>query len=78
MPFYEYRCSDCLLQFEILRSISQSDEMTECPQCQGTNSDRMISLPMVFSQSSDGQMRAVAGASSGCGDCTSTSCGSCG
>ncbi len=78
MPFYEYRCSDCSSQFEILRNINQRDEMTDCPQCESTKSTRMISLPMVFSQGSDGQMQAVAGTSSDCGGCTTSSCDGCG
>jgi len=78
MPFYEYRCSDCLVQFEILRCISQRDETAECPQCQGANNDRMISLPVMFTKGAGGQMQAVAGQSSDCGGCSATSCGGCG
>ena len=78
MPFYEYRCSDCLVKFEILRGISQRDEITECPQCESTKSTRMISLPVMFTQGAGGQMQAVAGTSSDCGPCTATSCGGCG
>lgn len=78
MPYYEYRCPDCSLQFDMLRGVNQRDKLAECPQCQGVRSARMLSLPVMFSQSAEGQMQAVAGTSSGCGGCTASSCGGCG
>jgi len=78
MPYYEYRCPDCLTQFDMLRGVSQRDELAECPHCQGTQCARMLSLPVMFSQGADGQLQAVAGPSSGCGGCTASSCGGCG
>jgi putative FmdB family regulatory protein len=70
MPYYEYRCSDCTSQFELMRSISQRDETAECPQCESMNCSRMFAMPVMFSQGAGGQMQAVAGTSS-------SSCGSC-
>jgi putative FmdB family regulatory protein len=78
MPYYEYRCPDCSIQFEMLRSVDQRDELVECPQCQRSKCTRMLSIPMMFLQTADGQMQAVAGTSSGCSGCTASSCGNCG
>ncbi len=33
MPMYEYRCSNCGEEFELLRSMSERDEPSECPKC---------------------------------------------
>lgn len=33
MPLYEYYCSACKWQFEMLRSIIQSDADASCPEC---------------------------------------------
>ncbi len=76
MPFYEYRCADCLSQFELLRSITQRDTSAECPDCGSAQSSRMISLPMAFSMAADGTVKAMAG-SSPCGGCVATSCAGC-
>ncbi len=43
MALYEYKCSDCEERFELMRSISVADEPTECPECGGTESRRLIS-----------------------------------
>ncbi len=32
MPLYEYVCDDCSTQFEVLRSASDTEEVT-CPEC---------------------------------------------
>jgi putative FmdB family regulatory protein len=42
MPVYEYRCPKCGMDFEILRRISQMDELALCPTC-GTESERLVS-----------------------------------
>ncbi|MBC8331325.1 MAG: zinc ribbon domain-containing protein [Anaerolineae bacterium] len=77
MPFYEYRCQDCRANFELFRGISQRDEIAICPDCAGNHSSRMVSVPVMFSHSTDGAVRAIAGAPSGCGSCSATSCGTC-
>ncbi len=33
MPIYEYVCSDCSLQFELVRPLSQASEGAPCPRC---------------------------------------------
>jgi putative FmdB family regulatory protein len=43
MALYEYRCSDCEEQFELMRSMSVADDPAECPECGGTESRRLIS-----------------------------------
>ena len=43
MALYEYKCSDCEERFELMRSMSAADEPTECPECGGTDSRRLIS-----------------------------------
>ena len=78
MPFYEYCCMDCLSNFELFRSISQRDDVAACPNCDGENSSRRVSIPVMFAQAAGGAVRPIAGAPSGCGSCTATSCGTCG
>jgi putative FmdB family regulatory protein len=43
MALYEYKCSDCEEQFELMRPMSAADEWAECPKCGGTESRRLIS-----------------------------------
>lgn len=45
MPMYEYECSNCKHQFELLRSLSERDEPCECPNChENSKMKRMSSL----------------------------------
>jgi chaperonin GroES len=43
MPIYEYRCSKCGKDFELMRPFSQSNESALCPDC-GAAGERMISV----------------------------------
>ena len=43
MALYEYKCSDCEKQFELMRSMSAADDLAECPECGRTESRRLIS-----------------------------------
>ncbi len=43
MALYEYKCSGCEEQFELMRSMSAADNTAECPECGGTESRRLIS-----------------------------------
>lgn len=72
MPIYEYICWDCGKQFEVIRPISEADAPITCQHCKGENTRRMLS---VFYASSGG--RVIAGNTSGCAGCTSTSCATC-
>ncbi len=42
MPLYEYSCSKCDHTFEALVF---GDESVECPQCQTTRVERLLSVP---------------------------------
>ena len=42
MPLYEYKCSNCQHQFELLQSFS-ADKNQECPEC-GSVANRLLSL----------------------------------
>ena len=42
MPIYEYYCSGCGIDFEVMRSVSQSDEPTNCEKC-GNPAERQLS-----------------------------------
>lgn len=43
MALYEYKCSGCEEQFELMRSMSAADDVAECPECGETKSRRLIS-----------------------------------
>ena len=60
MPLYEYTCGTCLNRFEKLRSFSQMDDPTPCPDC-GSESRRQLSVFMSFSTDANGQTTPVAG-----------------
>jgi len=42
MPIYEYYCSKCQQEFELMRPISKVDEPAFCPSC-GTEGQRLVS-----------------------------------
>jgi putative FmdB family regulatory protein len=42
MPIYEYRCSACDLDFELL---VRGEVRPECPFCRGVKLERLLSLP---------------------------------
>lgn len=42
MPIYEYRCSSCGHQKEVLRKISD-DPLTDCPECKQPTFDKVLS-----------------------------------
>ena len=54
MPLYEYHCDDCNDSFELRRPMSAGDETTECPNCDGQNVKRQISLFMAFTKGASG------------------------
>ena len=72
MPIYEYMCLDCDERFEQVRLMKEADQPIACSNCGSQHTSRMLSL---FFASSGGKV--VAGASSGCASCTSSSCASC-
>jgi len=52
MPIFEYKCKDCGNEFEAL--VRKSD-VPACPSCQGTDLERLLSLPVVKSESTKAQ-----------------------
>jgi putative FmdB family regulatory protein len=64
MPMYEYTCRDCQHTFETLVF---GDSKVECPECQGSKLERLISLP--------GMPRVETGDSGACGDLSLPPCG---
>ena len=43
MALYEYKCSKCEEQFDVMRPMTAADEPAQCPECGGTESRRLIS-----------------------------------
>ena len=52
MPIFEYKCRSCGGEFEAL--VRKSDTPA-CPTCQSTDLDRLLSLPVVKSESTKAQ-----------------------
>ncbi len=74
MPLYEYYCPRCDRKFELLRSMSRSDETATCPSGH-EGAERVISVFSALTKSAAGEVSSVASA---CGSCSSGDCGSCG
>ena len=62
MPIYEYRCSKCSKQFEMIHGVSEKDLRIACPKCGATKPERVIST-----FSCGGAKGTDGGPSSGCG-----------
>ncbi|MCW5876968.1 MAG: zinc ribbon domain-containing protein [Anaerolineales bacterium] len=59
MPLYTFTCTDCSIELEELRSISQADTPLACPVCEG-DCQRGFSIPRLGSTTkSDGDPRPV-------------------
>lgn len=57
MPIFEYRCSECEHDFELL---VRHDTVAACPACGGTDIEKRLSLPAVQSSGThDLAMRAA-------------------
>ncbi|NWF55400.1 MAG: zinc ribbon domain-containing protein [Syntrophaceae bacterium] len=61
MPIYEYRCSKCHHQFEIIQGVADRDAKLTCPKCGAGNPSRMMSA-----FSCGGPKLGESGASSSC------------
>ena len=57
MPIYEYVCSRCRHEFELMRAIEQRDEPAPCPQCGGQGGR----LPSVFGAKTGSYIRPATG-----------------
>lgn len=77
MPIYEYRCQGCQAKFELRRGFGQADDPATCPNCQGDQVRRLLSVFAAYSKGADGAPAKSVGGSS-CGSCSSGSCASCG
>jgi putative FmdB family regulatory protein len=44
MPIYEYQCNKCDSKFEVLQSISATNEGLICPECGEPKPRRLLSL----------------------------------
>ncbi len=43
MPVYEYGCPKCEIEFEVMRTMAQSDELGPCPHC-GSSGRKLMSV----------------------------------
>ena len=77
MPIYEYVCSGCGLEFELLRPLSQAGKEASCPRCR-KDAKQKLSTFACFAKDSSGLTNPVAGTGSSCSGCNATSCDSCG
>ncbi|MCK5589683.1 MAG: zinc ribbon domain-containing protein [Dehalococcoidales bacterium] len=75
MPIYEYLCPQCSVKFELLRPLSQSNEIASCPHCHN-GAKRTLSRFTCSSKSTEGTSTPLGG-SSPCSTCSATSCATC-
>jgi putative FmdB family regulatory protein len=74
MPLYEYFCPRCEAKFELLRSMSRSEEPATCPEGH-EGAERVLSVFLSLSKGADGMSSPVGG--SACSSCSSGNCSSC-
>lgn len=53
MPIYEYSCRACAHQFEAL---VRGSKIPACPECRSEDLERLLSLPSVKSESTQGKV----------------------
>jgi len=75
MPIYEYFCPQCNFKFELLRPLSQVDEIASCPYCH-SSAKRIFSSFASPSKGAD-EISTSIGGSSPCSTCSATSCATC-
>lgn len=63
MPIYEYRCSDCSTDFELL---VRSSTKVECPHCHSASLEKKLS---VFAPAVSNSAPACSAAMPACGTC---------
>lgn len=51
MPIFEYRCHSCGNVYEIFHKVREIAEDVICPSCRSTSYTRLISAPMVKTES---------------------------
>ncbi len=75
MPLYEYCCPQCQTRFELLRSMSRSNDPATCPNGHG-GGQRLLSVFSAVSKGAGGETEPIGGGSA-CNTCTSLSCSTC-
>ncbi|MDI1472314.1 MAG: zinc ribbon domain-containing protein [Thermodesulfovibrio sp.] len=43
MPLYEYKCKQCNITFQVLKSVNKRDEPEKCPNCGSNQTYRLVS-----------------------------------
>jgi putative FmdB family regulatory protein len=81
MPIYEYQCPRCDCRFELMRPLSKSEELGDCPKCKFPSKRAMSRF--VSRSKSDLSMLSHMPSSSGsggssCSGCSSGNCSTCG
>ena len=71
MPIYEYVCTECNSEFELL--VFDRQASVSCPQC---GSGRAGKSPSVFAHKGDSGIKSSAGESA-CAGCSASSCKGC-
>lgn len=74
MPIYEYQCIDCGKRFELIRTISQADLSTECLNCHGRKTTRVLTTCYARTTGETTSSKSVGG----CSGCSGKNCSSCG
>ncbi len=64
MPIYEYRCQSCGAVFARLQSVSAPADSMVCPECGGSETERLLSA---FAAGSSSSTPASCGAPAPCG-----------
>ena len=78
MPIYEYFCPKCESKFELLRSISKSDEDAECPECQSLSKRTITTfVGRVKVDGAGGESTVASAGGSSCTSCSASSCSGC-
>jgi putative FmdB family regulatory protein len=65
MPFYEYRCTECGAEFELMLRFSESDRRPACPKCQSAETQKKLSTVISLSATNSGSYSGAS--SSSCG-----------
>ncbi len=67
MPLYEYHCESCDRDFELRRPLKEADAKTHCPECEGDQVTRKMSLFISFARSESETQALGGGGGCGCG-----------
>ncbi len=69
MPLYEYHCETCDRDFEKRRPIKEADAAIQCPECEGAQVTRKVSLFFAITKNSSSAMSSGGGCCGGGGAC---------